>query len=131
MPFEKGTSGNPTGRPRGTPDRRRLVRDLLMPDAPNLVSKAVQLALAGDTVMLKACLDKLIPNARPSTEVQFMGGEGVGALGRNIVGHVGDGKLSLEDGKLAMEMLAIQAKLEEQDSLVERLDALETQYAVD
>jgi hypothetical protein len=71
MPFQKGTSGNPAGRPKGVPDRRHLVRDLLIPEAPNLISKAVQLALQGDTVMLKACLDKLIPNARPVTDVRF------------------------------------------------------------
>ena len=131
MPFEKGTSGNPAGRPKGVPDRRRLVRDLLSPEAPNLVSKAVQLALEGDTVMLKACLDKLIPNARPSTEVRFRDGGGIGSLGRDILEHVGNGGLSLQDGKLAMELLAIQAKLEEQDVLSERLAALEEAYGVD
>ena len=43
MPFQKGESGNPTGRPTGVPDRRQLVRDMLMPEAPKLVEAAVNL----------------------------------------------------------------------------------------
>ena len=131
MPFEKGTSGNPAGRPKGVPDRRQMVRDLLLPDAPQLVSKAIQLALEGDIVMLKACLDKLIPNARPATGVRFREGAGVGNLGRDILGHIGNGELSLEDGKVAMDLLSIQAKLEEQGALAERLAVLEEAYGID
>ena len=130
MPFQKGTSGNPAGRPKGTSDRRRLVRDLLIPEAPNLVAKAIQLALEGDVVMLKSCLDKLVPNARPSTEVAFNGSGRLGEVGKGVVDHVGNGKLSLEEGKVAMELLAIQAKLEEQDSLAERLAVLEEALGV-
>jgi hypothetical protein len=130
MPFEKGKSGNPAGRPKGVPDRRQLVRDLLLPDAPDLITKAVELALGGDTAMLKACLDKLIPNARPNTEVQFDGSGSIGTQGSAVLGQICDGELGVEDGKSVMDLLAIQAKLEEQDGLVERISALEEAHGV-
>ena len=130
MPFEKGKSGNPAGRPKGVPDRRQLVRDLLLPDAPDLIAKAVEMAMGGDSAMLKACLDKLVPNARPNTEVQFDGSGSVGKQGTNVLSRICDGKLGLEDGKSMMDLLAIQAKLEEQDGLVERISALEEVYGV-
>jgi len=65
MPFEKGKSGNPAGRPRGGPDRRTLVRELMIPEASQLISKAVELALSGDTVTLKACLSLRIDSQKP------------------------------------------------------------------
>ena len=50
MPFVKGQSGNPAGRPPGISDRRSVVKELLLPEAPKLVAKAVELALEGDSV---------------------------------------------------------------------------------
>jgi hypothetical protein len=125
MPFQKGKSGNPAGRPKGVADRRHLVRELLLPDAPELVSKAVELALQGDQMMLKTCLDKLIPNARLNTEVRFPSEVSVASSGRSLISQVSDGEISVEQGRAALDLLAIQAKLEEQDALVARIAALE------
>ena len=86
--------------------------------------------MGGDSVMLKACLDKLVPNARPNTEVQFDGSGSVGKQGSIVLGQVCDGELGLEDGKAMMDLLAIQAKLEEQDGLAERISALEEAHGV-
>ena len=130
MPFEKGQSGNPTGRPTGVGDRRRLVRDLLLPDAPQLISKAVELALQGDSMMLRACLDKLIPNAKPQTEVNFSNEPSVALSGRSVLNQVAEGEVSLEDGRATLELLAAQAKLEEQEELLARVAALEEKQDV-
>jgi hypothetical protein len=130
MPFKKGESGNPSGRPKGVSDRRRVLRELLMPEAPALVAKAVEKALAGDSVMLKVCLDKLVPNARPNREVQFDGSGSIGTQGSAVLGQICDGELGIEDGKAVMDLLAIQAKLEEQDELAERISALEEAHGV-
>lgn len=64
MSFQKGQSGNPEGRPKGTKDKRTELRELLQPHAPALVEKAVELALQGDTTALKMCLDRIIPVMR-------------------------------------------------------------------
>ena len=45
-----GSSGNPTGRPKGSYDKRAELRELLKPHADDSVEKAVDPALGGDTV---------------------------------------------------------------------------------
>lgn len=69
MSFKKGQSGNPSGRPKGTKDKRTELRELLRPHAPVLVEKAVEMALDGDTTALKICLDRIIPAMR-SVEIK-------------------------------------------------------------
>jgi len=64
MSFQKGQSGNPSGRPKGAKDKRTELRELLQPHAPALIEKAVEMALDGDTTALKMCLDRIIPAMR-------------------------------------------------------------------
>lgn len=64
MPWEKGKSGNPAGRPRGS--ENQALRSLLMPHAPALIEKAVNLALDGDRVALRLCLERILPAIKPS-----------------------------------------------------------------
>jgi hypothetical protein len=60
-PFEKGRSGNPAGRPRGCRNRSTEAAQLLLQsEAEALARKAVELALGGDPVALRLCLDRLI-----------------------------------------------------------------------
>src|SRR6516225_7306801 len=60
-PFEKGRSGNPAGRPRGSRNRSTLAAQLLLQgEAEALTRKAVELALGGDPTALRLCLDRLI-----------------------------------------------------------------------
>jgi hypothetical protein len=125
MPFEKGQSGNPAGRPRGAPDRRALIRSLLLPHAPDLIEKAVELALQGDSVILKACIDKLIPNARESARVKLGDFKKEGHGGELLLSKVAVGELSLEDAKAFMSLLESNARLTQQSEFMERLTALE------
>ena len=70
-PFEKGRSGNPTGRPRGSTNRAtKSAAVMLDGEAEALTRKAVELALAGDTVALRLCLERLLPPRR-SRRVAF------------------------------------------------------------
>jgi hypothetical protein len=60
--WQKGVSGNPCGPPAGSRHRTtRAVEALLDGEAEGLTRKAVELALAGDTVALRLCLERLIP----------------------------------------------------------------------
>jgi hypothetical protein len=62
MPFKRGKSGNPAGRPRGSLNRATvLVQSLLEGQAEQLGRKAIAMALAGDAAALKLCLERLIP----------------------------------------------------------------------
>lgn len=58
--FKPGESGNPDGRPKGSKDKRTQYRELFEPHADDLIQKAIDLALDGDTTCLKMCIDRLV-----------------------------------------------------------------------
>src|SRR5713101_4821288 len=63
--FRKGRSGNPQGRPPGARNKATETAELLLDgEAEALTRKAVELALAGDAVALRLCLDRIIPPRR-------------------------------------------------------------------
>jgi hypothetical protein len=63
--FQKGQSGNPRGRPMGSRNHATLACEALLEgQAEALTQKAVKMALAGDTVALKLCLDRIYPVRR-------------------------------------------------------------------
>ena len=69
--FRKGRSGNPAGRPRGSRNSAtRACETLLEGQAEALTQKAVEMALSGDTVALKLCLERIYP-ARKDRAVRF------------------------------------------------------------
>jgi hypothetical protein len=60
--FQPGQSGNPAGKPAGARHRTTLaIEALLEGQHQALTQKAVDLALAGDTVALRLCLDRIAP----------------------------------------------------------------------
>jgi Family of unknown function (DUF5681) len=70
-PFQKGQSGNPSGRPKGSRNKATLAAEALLDgEAEALTRKAVEIALAGDTTALRLCLERLMP-ARKHRPVTF------------------------------------------------------------
>lgn len=60
--FKKGTSGNPSGRPKGALNRTTLAcQELLNGEAEAITRKAVKMALQGDLTAIKLCLERIIP----------------------------------------------------------------------
>lgn len=63
--FQKGQSGNPAGRPRGSFNRAaRVAAELLDSEAEALARKAVEMALGGDPVALRFCLARILRTRR-------------------------------------------------------------------
>ncbi len=64
-PFVAGKSGNPAGRPKGARNRTTVaVEEILDGEADALARKAIELALNGDTVALRLCLERIAPAKR-------------------------------------------------------------------
>jgi Family of unknown function (DUF5681) len=60
--FQKGQSGNPSGRPRGARNAATLACEALLDgQAEALMQKAIQMALEGDPVAMRLCLDRICP----------------------------------------------------------------------
>jgi uncharacterized protein DUF5681 len=63
--FQPGVSGNPASRPKGAKNKSTLAAEALLDgEAEALTRKAVEMALGGDTVALRLCLERLMPPRR-------------------------------------------------------------------
>ncbi len=60
MQFQKGQSGNPAGRPRGSRNKTTvLMQNLLEGEAEEIARKAIEMAKAGDMAAIRVCMDRL------------------------------------------------------------------------
>jgi len=69
--FRKGVSGNPNGRPKGSRNNATLAAEaLLAGEAEKLTRKCIDLALDGDPIALRLCMERIYP-ARKDRPVEF------------------------------------------------------------
>jgi len=60
--YQKGQSGNPAGRPKGSLNQTTLAcQELLDGEAESITRKAVEIALEGDLTAIRLCLERIIP----------------------------------------------------------------------
>ena len=65
MQWQKGQSGNPAGRPRGSRNKTSiLMQNLLEDEAEAIARKAIEMAKAGDMAAIRVCMDRLAPARR-------------------------------------------------------------------
>jgi Family of unknown function (DUF5681) len=65
MQFQKGQSGNPAGRPRGSRNKATvLMEGLLEGEAEAIARKAIEMAKGGDMAAIRMCMDRLAPARR-------------------------------------------------------------------
>jgi Family of unknown function (DUF5681) len=70
-PFERGQSGNPGGRRRGSRNRTTLAAAaLLAGESEALTRKAIEAAFAGDSIAMRLCLERVLPRCQERT-VEF------------------------------------------------------------
>lgn len=74
--WEKGKSGNPTGRPKGSMNKyTALSRELLSSKGPEIVQVVINKALKGDVHCLKMCMDRIVPTQK-AVEIKHTKDEG-------------------------------------------------------
>jgi uncharacterized protein DUF5681 len=62
MQFQKGESGNPSGRPRGALNRATvLAQELLAARVEGIAAKLIDLAEGGDMRAIRVCMERLMP----------------------------------------------------------------------
>lgn len=123
--FQKGKSGNPSGKPKGAKDKRTALRSLLEPHRDALVKVAVDKALGGDATALRICLDRLIAPVRGNpVDIGNFSGTLV-ERGEQVLEAVGRGSISAEEAAALMSVINSQARIIEATDLDRRLSALE------
>ncbi len=65
--FQKGLSGNPRGRPRGTSKTEKL-RHAIEAHVPEIIAAMVEKAREGDTAAAKLLIDRVVPTLRPTDQ---------------------------------------------------------------
>lgn|SRR5574341_258442 len=112
--WQKGQSGNPRGR------RAELAvaRQLLNSKAPELVQKAIDMALADDPAALRLCVERILPARKrfaviehPEVEAQLAAGADLDAIGRAVMRAVARGELDPDDAFAILEMLDVRKRL--------------------
>ena len=128
--FQPGQSGNPKGKPKGAKNHAtRLAESLLDGDTEKLTRKAVELALSGDTVALRLCLERVLP-PRKSRPVNIALPEtktidGVAEAQAAVVKAVADGELMLEEATAIANILEARRKAIETQDHESRIAKLE------
>ena len=111
--FKKGVSGNPKGRPKGSRNAAtNAALALLEGEAEALSRKAIEMALAGDVIALRLCLERIAP---PIRERQIQGVSITAPTGpEDVADSVGQLVTLLASGEvLPSEAAAICAVLEQ------------------
>ena len=129
-PFEKGMSGNPNGRPRGSRNATTLALEALLDGQANsLTQKAIDLALGGDMAALRLCLDRILPprKDRPVsfTLPEITSARGAAALVSAVLNAVAAGELTPADAAEIGKLIDSFVKAFETAELTERLERLE------
>ncbi|OTP72375.1 DUF5681 domain-containing protein [Caballeronia sordidicola] len=126
MPFEKGKSGNPKGRPRGTGSVSAL-RAQIAEHVPDIVKQLIDKALAGDMLAVRMLLDRALPTLR-SEENAVTVALPTGTMveqGDAIMRAAAAGEITPAQASALTGALASLARIKEVSELEERIAALE------
>ena len=128
--FQKGRSGNPNGRPKGSRNATTLALEALLDgEAEVPTRKAIDLAKAGDLTALRLCLDRILP-PRKDRPVAFelpaiaSGKDAANALSA-VLAAVSRGEITPSDAGEVTKLLDAYVKAFETAELSERIERLE------
>jgi hypothetical protein len=126
--FQKGVSGNPAGRKRGTGYADKL-REAISNDLPDIIGAMVAAAKGGDVGAATLLMNRVIPTLKPIQEVVTVtaleGEQTLSEKGAAVITTMADGKLSSEQAQNMLAALASLSKIREVDEIERRISALE------
>jgi hypothetical protein len=125
MPFPKGRSGNPRGRPKGIQTQIKL-RQAIAAEVPAILDALVNAAKGGDTTAARLLLDRTLPALRPTdAPVSLPLGANLADTGGSILQAVASGRLTPAEGSTLLGGLAQLGRVIETSDLEQRIRALE------
>jgi hypothetical protein len=126
--FVRGASGNPEGRP--PRNRASLLMEGLMDGrATALAEKAIEMALAGDVLALRLCIDRILPARKERHMVIQLPApataEGITAGFGKVVEALTNGELTPTETNSASMLLENARRTLETTDLARRIDEIE------
>jgi hypothetical protein len=129
-PFQKGRSGNPSGKPQGARNRTTVLAEKLMQDdAKDIVQAVLDAAKAGDMTAARLILERISPvrRGRPvylDLRVGRTASDIAGAM-LTVTGAMASGDLTPEEAATVASVLDTRRKTLETEEFEVRLKALE------
>ncbi|MFC4170491.1 DUF5681 domain-containing protein [Microvirga sp. GCM10011540] len=129
-PFQKGQSGNPAGRPKGSRNKTTLALEALLDgEAEALTRRAIEMALEGDTTAMRLCMDRIMPPRRDRPVLFAMpkletAGDVVKATAA-LVGATATGELTPGEAAELSKLVEGFANAVKVEELQRRLEAME------
>lgn len=134
--WKPGQSGNPSGRKLGSRNKATLVAQALIDgQGEQIVSTAVDLALAGDVPMLRTLIERLVP-PRKDGPVKIdlppiMDPAGCVKATTAVVEAVANGELTPSEGQAVAGLVEVHRKSLEMQEIELRVQALENRVGGD
>ena len=127
MQFNKGSSGNPAGRPKGIKDKRHRFNEAIESMIPDVLESVFLKAVAGDMTAAKMLLDRSLPTKRPEQErVQIPVKENTALNARDVLQGVFAGEVSPDVGASLLNAITGVLKAVEVEDFAKRIEALES-----
>lgn len=126
MPFKKGVSGNPKGKPPG-PTARSKFRAQVDAAIPGIVANLVQQAQAGDMQAVQMILARVIPPLKPTSDPAKLPMPRSGSLadqGERVIAAAMAGTVAPDEARLLIDVLSAQAKLIEQSEIAASIEEI-------
>lgn len=123
--FQKGTSGNPSGRQK---TEHVILRQKLAAHGEEVAMVVIQAALQGDIQAAKIVLERLCPPLKPSAApviIDLPSNAGIAETARAIIEHTAAGLLAPDVAGNLVQSVAALARIVEIDELERRIKLLE------
>lgn len=129
-PWKKGQSGNPIGRPKGTPNPQARLRKMI--DAEAIVRKLQEAALTGDVQAARTLLERALPVYRTTTapiEIPKLAtAKELTDKAHVVLDSVAAGKVPPDVGAQLVAAIGTVARVAEIDELTRRIAELEKHH---
>lgn len=121
-------SPNPSGRPKGVPDKRLLATQQMLDEMRNIIAVLVGKALEGDSNSAAIVLSKVLPSVKAQAEkvsFEFDASLPISEQVAQVLDAVAAGAVAPDVGRLIIDSIKSLADVRATEELAARIEALE------